>query len=334
MWGPNNEEHPLQIAVTDRNGFSPFSLAALRGHFSVAKATLEIVRAQYKPKEPKGHTRYQINEESYIGNVGLQDEDLGIYSEIIDDQFTVENIGEVATQVECSTTPLEVLNWECAARLFIEQDHITDEKRRDFELALPFSRPSMLSLGARRSGEPGMPYHLVDYAVWTDNIPLLVFLLNLGQELTNRDTEAESTIYTLSENSFLLAIIMGRVGCLEELIKRTGAGLPIDELAKNSGVESNEKPKFYQGLTIRGKKRADWSSYFRMRRLMEEGSPLLIAAFYGKLESTKWFLGKEPGQLYTAFTKTYEHDKRLKRLEQSANGVEGSLKNWLGTRSK
>ena len=334
MWGPNNEEHPLQIAVTDRNGFSPFSLAALRGHYSVAKATLEIVRAQYKPKEPKGRTRYQINEESYVGNVGLQDEDLGIYSEIIDDQFTIENIGEVATQVECSTTPLEVLNWECAARLFIEHDQIADEKRREFELALPFSRPMTLNFYARRSGEPGLPYHLVDYAIWTDNTPLLVFMLDLGQELTNRDSEAGSTIYTVTENTFRLAIIMGRVGCLEELIKRTGAGLPIDELADNSGVESNEKPEFYQGLTIRGKKRADWSLPYRTRWWMKKGSPLLVAAFYGNLESTKWFLGKDPGQLYTAFTKSYEHDKRLKRLEQSANGVEGSLKNWLGTRSK
>ena len=266
-----------------------------------------------------------------MGDVGLQDEDLGIYSEIIDDQFTVENIGEVATQVECSITPLEVLNWDCAARLFVEQDHITDQKRREFELILPYSRPDLIT---RRSGNPGMPYYLVEYAIWTDNIPLLVFLLDLGQELTNRDTEAESKIYTVSKHTFLLAIILNRVGCLEELVKRTGAGLPIDKLAKNSGVESNEKPRFYQGLTIRGKKRADWSSHYQMRQGAEEGSPLLMAAFYGKLESTKWFLGKGPGQLYTAFTKTHEHDKRLKRLEQSANGVEGSLKKWLGTRSK
>lgn len=331
MWGPDNEEAPLQIAVADRNGFSPFSIAVLRGHLSVAKAVLEIVQAQYKPEEQKGHTRYRMEEESEDGD------EPRIYSEIIDDQYTVENIGEVATQVECPITPLTILSWDCAAFLFTEQDGEIDSKRRAIQSAIDIVSPSSGPIMFFGSGsrEECIPKNLVEYAIWTDKVDLLVFLLELGQDLTNRNTEAESTIYTLSERVFQLAIILGRLHCLSELIKRTGAGLPIDELAKKSGVASTEKPRFYQGLSIRGKKRADWASAngWSGGRKSYKSPPLLAAAYYGKLESTKWFLGKEPGKQYLAFTKTYEHDGRLKQLEQSAKGVEGSLMNWLGLRS-
>lgn len=332
MWGPNNEEPPLQIAVTDRHGFSPFSIAVLRGHLSVAKAILEIVQAQYKPKEQKGHTRYTADYDTE------EDGQPRIYSEIIDDQFTVENIGEVATQVECPIKPLEVLSWDCSARLFIEHDSISDSQRYEIQTGINsvlsgspwFPTWTIADLSKR------IPEHVVDYAVWTDNVPLLAFLLELGQELTSQDPVKESTIYTVPERVFLLAITLGRLCCLEELIKRTGAGLPIDELVKKSGVKLAEKPKYYQGLTIRGKKRADWAraGQWQGRQEKSKSPPLLVAASCGKLDCTKWFLGKEPGQQYVAFTKTFEQDKRLKQLEQSAKGVEGSLMNWLGSRSK
>lgn len=330
MWGPDNEEPPLQIAVTDRNGFSPFSIAVLRGYLSVAKAVLEIVQAQYKPTEQKGHTRYGMEE------AGEDGDEPRIYNEIIDDQYTVENIGEVATQVECPITPLTVFSWDCAAFFFTEQDGEIDSKQRAIQSAIDLvsSSGGIMILGSG-SHKEYTPKNLVEYAIWTDNVGLLVFLLDLGQDLTNRNTEAESTIHTPPECVFQLAIILGRLHCLSELIKRTGAGLPIDELAKKSGVASTEKPRFYQGLSIRGKKRADWASAggWPGRQSSYRSPPLLAAAYYGKLESTKWFLSKEPGQQYLAFTETYEHDGRLKQLKQSAKGVEGSLLNWLSLRS-
>lgn len=325
-WGLNNEEAPLQIAVTDRHWFSPFSIAVLRGHLSVAKAILEIVQAQYKPKEQKGQKRYTADYDT---------DQPRIYSEIVDDQFTVDNIGEVATQVECPIKPLEVLQWGCSARLFIENDAITDSERYEVQSGI-VSVLQDYFFNWRIGGDASrIPQHLVDYAVWTDNVPLLVFLLELGQELTSQDTGEDSTIYTVPERVFVMAIGLSRLRCLEELIKRTGAGMPIDEFVQKSGVKVAERPDYYQGLTIRGKKRADWARAERQGRPEKsKSSPLLIAASYGKLDSTKWFLGKEPGQQYIAFTKTYEHDKRLKHLEKSAKGVEGALMNWLKSRSK
>lgn len=38
---------PLKIAVRDGNGFSPFSIAVLRGHYDLARKCIEICIAQY-----------------------------------------------------------------------------------------------------------------------------------------------------------------------------------------------------------------------------------------------------------------------------------------------
>lgn len=293
----------------------------------MAKAILGIVQAQYKPMEQKGHKRYTADYDT---------DQPRIYSEIVDDQFTVDNIGEVATQVECPIKPLDVLRWECSARLFIENDGISDSARYEVQSGITSVLQNYFSTWRLDDDASRIPQHVLDYAVWTDNVPLLVFLLELGQELTSQDAEKDTTIYTVPERVFVMAIGLGRLRCLEELIKRTGAGMPIDEFVEKSGVKLAERPEFYQGLTIRGKKRADWARAERWQGGQEKSksSPLLVAASYGKLDSTKWFLGKEPGQQYVAFTKAYEHDKRLKHLEKSAKGVEGALMNWLKSRSK
>lgn len=318
---------------------SPFSIAAIQGHLDVAKAIIEIVQIQYKPKEQRGQRRYVMEGEDGDDPEALQgDDEIQIYSELIDDQFTIENIGEVATQVECPITPLQVFSWECAARLFTEQDGLSKDERLATQ-----SKVEYISEGGRRMywfpfSVPALrvPQNLVEYAVWTDNISLLVFLLELGQDLTNRQAEADSPIYTVPEQAFQLAIILCRLHCLEILIQRTGAGLLIDELLKKSGVKTDDKSKLYPGLTIRGKKRKEWAMLhpWAQRQTHENTPPLLAAAFYGKLESVKWFLGKSPAEQYLAFAKTYEHDRRFKHLAESAGGVERAIKDWLGSRSK
>ena len=320
---------------------SPFSIAAIQGHLSVAKAIIEIVQVQYKPKEKRGETRYMMENEPSEDN-GSEgpieaDNNLNIYSELVDDQFTIENIGEVATQVECQTTPLQVLSQNCACRLFTEQDGLSVDEKLVLQSEIDY-----ISNGGQRSffnslatGPLNVPRGLLEYAIWKDDTSLLDFLLKLGQELTNREAEGKHTIYSVHVRSFQLSILLERLHCLRILISRTGAGLPISRLLARSGIKE-EKPKYYMGLTIRGKKRHEWSqSYVRYDFHDHENSPpLLAAAFYGKLASVKWFLGKEPLEHYLAFAKTHERDEQLQRLAGSAGGVERAIKNWLGSRSK
>jgi len=55
-WSPGADEatiNPLRIAVMDLAGFSPFSIAVLRGHFELAKKIIEICMTQYHKDDGK-----------------------------------------------------------------------------------------------------------------------------------------------------------------------------------------------------------------------------------------------------------------------------------------
>ncbi|KAF7594363.1 hypothetical protein BBP40_009344 [Aspergillus hancockii] len=305
MWGDNNKQPPLKIAITDTNQLSPFSIAVFRGHLGVAKAILKIVQAQYKAREDQGHERFEM-ESDCSDDISEGSDNVRIYSEIVDDKFTIEDIGEVATYVESHITPLEVLMWRYPGRMFMDADTKAKTHQSRF----------------------GGPSDLIEYAIWMDNTELLVFLLDLGHEMLTSD---ESTTLSVPYRATHLAIAEGRLRCLEELIKRTGADLPLDALVDESGVETHEKPKYYQGLSIHGRKRADWAAGGReqIRSPVNTNSPLLVSAVLGSLRSTEWYMSTAPRRHYIEFTKTHEEDKRLKLLAKSTHGIEKSLMNWL-----
>ena len=116
-WGDNKSEPPLAIAVSDMQGNTVFSLAFLRGHYKVARATLEIAQAQYAPAD-KPKVRYEMRDpDDYDGEdtdmdscCGQEnDEDEIMYRTIVDNgQFTIENIGEVNMQVKGTVVGLPV----------------------------------------------------------------------------------------------------------------------------------------------------------------------------------------------------------------------------------
>ncbi|KAB8262887.1 hypothetical protein BDV32DRAFT_147064 [Aspergillus pseudonomiae] len=309
MWGDSNGQPPLRIAITDSNRLSPFSIAALRGHLDVAKAILKIVQAQYKEQEPSGHERFEIG--SDCSGEDLEDSgNLRIYSEIVDDKFTIDDIGEVATQVESHITPLQVLKWYCPKSEWFTSPEVKAKCRES-----PFGKPS----------------DLFEYAIWMDNVKLLVFLLEIGEELASMDTSSEFTAFGVANKTVHLAIAEGRLRCLEELIRRAGADLPLDALVQESGVQDHEKPKYYQGLSIHGKKRADWAAAGRgqLRNPANKSSPLLVSAVLGSLKSTEWYMSTAPSRHYLEFSASHERDHRLKLLAKSTSGIEKSLMNWL-----
>ncbi|KAL7657596.1 hypothetical protein ACMYSQ_003768 [Aspergillus niger] len=292
-----NQQGPLQIAVWDKDNFSPFSIAVLRGHLHVAKAILEIVQAQFKREDSVARERFEMDIDAFHDG-----EENCIYREIVDDRFTIENIGEVATQVECSISPLEVFSRYCPAHMFLDEGS-ESEKYID----------------------------LVEYAVGQNNVDLLVFLLRLGQELTNRDKTVEPGVHNFGASAFPLAITKGYLGCLEAIVRYTGADLPVDNLLQKCGIDVKEKPKYYQGLSIRGKKRADWAAAGRGLPVSsaEQETPLLTAAHSGSLASVEWFLSPDSARTYVEFVKTNEHINKLKLFSQSVEDMERPVLNWL-----
>lgn len=236
-WDDAQEEPPLKIAVTDVNNHNPFSLAFIRGHFDVAAAILEIALAQYSPEEAS-KVRFRMQEEdesddeSYDSDCdsagGSDDSDRPkLRKDTVGGDFTVDNIGQVSMKVNSHTKPLTLLEWNCR--------------------------------GFGDDGRPKVfPEPLFSYVVEKNDIKGLKVLLELAERYSSKKLDLDdepSGFYTFPDNAFSRAVQLGRFECLIEIIKRTGAGLPLERLVQGSGIELKEKPRYYQGLTVYGKKR-------------------------------------------------------------------------------
>lgn len=311
-WDPENNEPPLQIAVNDRSN-SPFSLAYMRGHLDVAKAILEIAQAQYVPKE-KPVTRYRMqsseDEDEEDSDASMDDDDEPrIFGQIVDEQFTIDNVGQVSMQVKSRVKPLTMLNWSFPTL------HLDDGKHR-------FSGgQSLLDHVIANDDRKGLKYYY-DMAVY------------YSHQDENKD-DGKSHFVAFPQSAFWNVVEMGRIGILADMIQWAGAGLPLEALVKKTGVELKEKPKYYQGLTVYGKKRQDWATAGRnviSRPQESTESPLLCAAQKGCIESVEWFLSDAPLRNYLEFgkSKAAKDDVRLKHLNQSQGGFERAVARWLG----
>ena len=240
-WGPETDRPPLKAAICDNSSNSPFSLAFLHGHHDVAKAILEIVQAQWSPVE-EDRVRYKIEDEDDDSDYDSEEHDSDvsadqprIVSEKVDRNFTIEDIGKVSMQVKSHTKPLEIL-CNAAPSFVVEKGDIAKE----------FWTRSMF-------------IHVLD----TDNSSALNILLDMvrhfaGQKISGDNADGDDN-FNFPESHFRWAVEHGKTRLLGQIIKRTGAGIPLDHLVKKSGIEVKQKPRFYQGLTVYGKKRYGYS---------------------------------------------------------------------------
>jgi ankyrin repeat protein len=313
---PHEDQPPLKIAVQDDNLTSPFSIAVMRGHLEVADAILEICLAQFSPKEKKDNERYALaHEDEYDSDYDSYDseaesEDVRILRKIVDDKFTVDNIGEISLKVDSHITPLEYLGWTTAIRASPDDDdkvkNLTDNS------------------------------YLLEYAIAADNHRLFTWLLDLGRRYTTLKTEngitPSGTFYSPPTELLHKAILHGRTKMISELLKRTGNGIPFEDLVKKTGVKETESPRYYQGLSVYGKKRTDWAQAGRRAQTkVSTGSPispLLVAAKAGTLESLEFLMSDTPVRLYHEFVAENKDDKRVKRLTQAEGGIEKAITDW------
>lgn len=307
-WDDAQAEPPLAIAVHDQHNHSPFGIAFVRGHFDVARAVLGIAQAQYSPKD-KVKTRFRMGgggeTPEYSGDDG-DDSEPNIVSEVVNDQFTIENVGQVSMQVNSHTKPLDYLLW-----------HIR-----------PLDSPKSVT-----------PF---SYAIQQKDMTALRFLLGLGEHFTAQGVDSLEEVagyFMIPTDAFTEAISLGKVDMLVEMIRRSGAGLPLQDMVTDSGIELKERPRFYQGLTVYGKKRKDWATAGRgvvQRHTGTKTLPLLLAASSGALESVEWFLTDIPLRHYLEFSqsKGARDDIRLKHLAQSPGGFDGAISKWLKDQSE
>ncbi|KAG4440717.1 hypothetical protein IFR05_003811 [Cadophora sp. M221] len=309
-------ESPLKIATMDGCGFSSFSIAVLRGHYDLARKIIEICMAQYHKDDgissrQRWTMRTDDSDDEYDSDDSYDnDRDLPIYAELVSDKFTVDNIGEVSNIVKSNVLPLEMIEWACMPQRFIE-----NQKQ---------ARPDRSTL--------------LEHAVLSNNMELLKFIMKLGaeQKALAAEEDDDQTSYTVSQSAFFTAIRKGRTAILAEMIKATGVGIPLNALIKKSGVEIKTKPRYYQGLSVGGKKRADWAQApgGEVHVVEERVPPLLQAAHIASIDSVEWFMSDAPLRRYKEFAEANKHDKRIKTLMETGKGFEKTIDNWLDAKSE
>lgn len=303
----------------------------MRGHLDIAKAILEIAKAQFEPDTEVKRERYSIAPRGY----GYEDsvhsseasveggDDIRVFREIVDDDFTIENIGEVSLQVKSKVTPLQLLESTYPVPYMLEPG---------VSLPKPYS-----STG---HGET-MLMSLFAYAILADNLKLLKFLIGLGEEYTRSGddkTTTSSRIFSFRMDDFYLAILHGRIQHIAEIMNRTGAGIPLEDLLKSKGIQIKENAKYYQGLSVHGRKRTDWATAGRnivqATKTGSKHSPLLLAAKEGNIECVEWMLSNAPMRHYLAFAAANKGDKRINALGAAGDGFDRAVSTWFGAGSE
>lgn len=251
-WDEEQTEPPLKISVTDAVSNSPFSLAFLFGHYDVAWGIAEIAHAQYAPDDEEKRYELKNDEEE-----GYSDDDSGassddgdeprIVSKAVDKKFTIENIGQISMQVKSKTKALDMINW--VVNTFV----LTDGQ--------------LVHESANYANETLLDYLLkkcTDESVFKRYIDLII---HFGRKNFDKSKSDEGG-YSFPEDVFQKLVEKGKVGALAEVIRKTGAGIPLDHLVKRTGVEVKEKPRFYQGLSVYGKKRYVFFFFFSTLSLL------------------------------------------------------------------
>lgn len=342
---------PLQVAVKDLRGFSPFSIAVLRGHLDLARVILEIAAVQYRPDEKKDLYRYSIkhyDEDDEYSSDEDDNESIKIVPELVDENYTVDDIGALAETIKSTVSPMELLNWECEVwRAFDGSKGELEAKNalspipssedpkiyvwNDTKTSWAYFHEFFKSESSRNL------WSLMRYAIAKNDMPMLQLLTELSNNLAKRKADVDSPeTFSCSQSDYDFAVCLGRTDMIGHLMKSTGVDIPLQQLVDTSGVVVHEKPKYYQGLSVYGKKREDWADYghgYRRAPAYGVRPPLLSVVLEGNLETTEYFMSNAPLRRYQEFAATNKDDKRIKILAQAEGGIEKVLSTWLGARN-
>ena len=350
------EAPPLQVAVQDTAGFSPFSIAVLRGHTQLARDIIEIATAQYKPRKNEAKYRYTLEEQQppeYSDEGADSDSNVSnevpVTSRLVDAQYTIDDIAALADTTESRVSPLTMLQWNCRVYRMLwsleehqQLDHFGHQP--NFELnswdvgyAKKYAQGHVTNLLNERGEDDRNT--LWEYAILRGDAQLFRLLLDWGHDLTKRAESPDSDepkTFEAPAGTFYSAIRYNRPEMAAELIRQDGNRLPLLKFVESSGAEVKEKPKYYQGLTVYGKKRKDWADRSRgvmaTQPLEEDTPPFLLAAFENRVDCTEYFLGDAPQRRYEEFIEAHRDHKAIQALSEKPGGIKKVMTNWLGTR--
>lgn len=346
-------QSPLEVSVQDEAGFTPFSLSALRKNFDFARLVLEIAAVQYLPDSDDARYNYSIelfggydsaSESDSAGGDSDSDTDLRIESRVQEKPvtFNVSELEELPGTVGSKSPPLYLFNCGCEVyRLF---DDI--ESARNAGVSVPDEWPYCKSFGTKEFGWDHF-YQLfeynsiftdypVKYAILQNDQELFSFFLELGEEWRARERERNNgKEFGISDQPMLFfdtAASCGQIDMMERIIQVTGPLLPLTRLARKYGTKDNsdEKPKYYRGLSVRGKKRSDWMNNDRDDSESDEVPHALEYIVSSRnLETVKWFMSGAPLESYMIYIESLKDNKDVQALQKHPLGVRGIIENWI-----
>ncbi|KAL8970120.1 MAG: hypothetical protein Q9197_003977 [Variospora fuerteventurae] len=338
-WGPQKDRKPLHVATQDYGGFTPFAIAMIRHHLETAKLLVGIANAQFKESDgSKSQRRYEIAGGSDYDNYNSEEdnseeensEDLNICSRVVDQTYTYDNIVDLQNSVGSQVSASEMLWRPAAVWWFLDKPEKAardafgcgkanikramesgSEMRDVVESLLTSSKDAFLGLGR--------------YAMVSRDIALFRFWLQCCREASKMKQKVDFTTVDFLAEDFLFALERGYVEEMAEMIKISGVELPLDALIKKSGIAQAEKPRYYQGLSIGGKKMTGWARERdgkASRSAMSESTPpLLHAARLGSLPAVEWFLSDTPLRLYREYRDQNKDDTRLRKLTEAPDNL-------------
>jgi ankyrin repeat protein len=353
QWG--NDNKPLPIAVSDRQGFSPFSISVLRGHLELAKVVLEIAAVQYQPNDKKDQYKYSmaayVEDEIYANDDNDSDSDtddghVKVISQLIDEEYTIDDIGALAETIKSKVSPMQLLTWHSETWRVLHDSMSEGAAKNTFMPPPQNTTPYMY--GASKTSWPYFSalytaesnrcrWSLIRHAIAKNDMPMLQFLIDLGNGLAKSQADdGKLKIFRCSPSDYDFAVRLGRTEMIGHLIAATGANIPLQKLVDTSGVTVQEKPRYYQGLSVYGRKRKDWADEGRgitRAPVEEEHPPLLSVTFEGNLESTEYHMSDAPLRRYQEFAIANQDVKSIKILVQAPGGMDKVLSTWLSGRN-
>ena len=332
--------------MQDAAGFSPFSLALVRGHHELASAILEIATAQHQPAKNEPSYRFRLRnaqDNEYDSDAWSGDSNEGdnrmVLKQIVDDVFSIGDVTALADNVKSKVSPMAMLKWD--AEFWRMQKGSSHAKGCPGGLSVYYQRHEKhlwsFFNDALTESRQDCKESLVRRAIAEADLELLKFILRTGANfMALKAHKNDSTIFQIRSDEFELAIEGGSMEIIGEIISATGAAVPLQKMVQSSGAVVDERPEFYQGLSVRGQKRKDWAERdapYREKAVENEHSPILKAIFIGTLKSVEYFLSDAPLHRYQEFAKAFKDDKRIKGLALADGGVNKALTNWLKTNS-
>lgn len=348
----NETLQPLEISVSDHNGFNCYNLAMLRGHYELARVVLDIAAAQYEDKKETKRLQYSLQpfyEEDDDGSEPEKDstdnDHPKLYKQLVDDKFTIEDVSALAQNVRSTVKPLQMLNRKCELwrAMNVERQQALHQLRVDRAFnPTPYvhwndQKKRWAQFHACLIDESGRTStSLWDYAIITNDAQLLQSLFET--EIKYSMAPSEELMDSLADMTpqLELAMRLGHVDLVGLIISQRGTLLPLDRLAERSGVVIEEKPKYYQGLSVHGQKRKDWAKEDRhatQQAKTDSGSPLLNGVMHGPLDIIDYFTSDTLNRRYQEFTKAFDKDKRIRALASGKGGIPAALKSWMSTRT-